>query len=198
MELPDTLAHRRHWDGKYARGNTHEEYRPDADLIRLSGYFPPTGLALDLACGTGRNSFFMAGRGFDVVCMDFSEQGFDYFRHQQANHPSAARVHPVLADLRRIPLPGNTFDVIVVIRYLDRGAFSIWIEALKPGGLLLFKAFNLNHLKRKPGFNPDYLLNPGELLKLCKDQKIKFTNDSPNITEFESLVLLEKYRADST
>ena len=38
---------------------------------------PKDGLALDIACGTGANSFFLASLGMEVKAWDFSKGAID-------------------------------------------------------------------------------------------------------------------------
>src|SRR5262249_51809762 len=44
----------------------------EAELSEL-----PTGRALDLACGEGRNAIWLAQRGWQVTAVDFAEAGLD-------------------------------------------------------------------------------------------------------------------------
>jgi len=187
-----TKSHQTHWDNKYLTGNTHSDYRPDQDLVNLIHHFPSTGLVLDVACGTGRNSFFLAEHGLDVVCMDFSREGLKYLKQHRSDEPISKRIFPVQADLSELSLPKNKYDGVFVIRYLDRNAFTSYIDAIKPNGLLFFKAFNRNKLKIKPDFNPDFLLDPGELVEAFKEHKLIYTNDSETITDLESVILIQK------
>ena len=147
----NTTAHQRHWDKKYAAGNTHADYQPDQDLVALIHHFKDDGKALDVACGPGRNSFFLAEHGLDVDCMDFSQQALNYLNQQRATKPKAIqkKLLPMQVDLSSNQLQKQHYDAIIVIRYLDRSAFSCYFEALKPDGRLFFKAFNINHLKRR-------------------------------------------------
>ena len=188
----DTVSHRNHWDTKYSQGNTHADYIPDPDLFRLIHHFPTSGLALDVACGTGRNSFFIAEHGLDVVCLDFSSEGLNFLKQHRSHEPITQKLFPIQADLSDIPLPTEKFDAVFVIRYLDRTAFDSYLDALKLGGLLFFKAFNVNHLKTKPGFNQEYLLDKQELIDRFKDNEIIASNDSKDNNDEESMILIRK------
>ena len=196
--MTDTADHQRQWDQKYTLGNTHADYQADNDLVKYIDCVPASGIALDVACGTGRNSFFLAEHGLDVICMDFSAQGLKFLKQHRANQAITKKLFPVQADLTKTPLPDRCFDLVVVIRYLDRQAFPAYLQALKPGGLLFFKAFNLNHLKRKPGFNPDYLLSPGELIQQFNGLEILHSNDHNSMTDFESFILLRNRLTNSS
>lgn len=61
--------------------------------------------------------------------------------------------------------------------YLNRALFPALVQTLRPGGLLLYKTFNTNMLRTRPGFNPDYLLDPGELARLLSALAPLQTND---------------------
>ena len=133
------IEDQRHWDNKHARCLSHAGNRPDKDLVHHIGYAPESGLALDVACGSGRNSFLLAKHGLDVICMDLSAQGLKNLIAQQHDEALAKKLFPVQTDLTRVTLPDACFDLVVVIRYLDRRAFSGYLESLKTGGLLFLK-----------------------------------------------------------
>jgi hypothetical protein len=43
---------------------------------------------------------------------------------------------------------------------------------VQPGGRILYETFNMRYLELVPGFNPAYLLEPGELLGYFADWKL--------------------------
>ncbi len=114
-------------------------------------------LALDIACGTGRHTHYLADLGYNVDAVDISDYGLSRLR-------SSARITPIEADLTSYVIPSNTYDLIININYLERRLFPSIITKIKKGGLLLFETF-LN--PQMSGYalpsNPDYLLLPNEL-----------------------------------
>ncbi len=64
------------------------------------------------------------------------------------------------------PFRGSAFDVIVVVHYLHRPLFPALIEAVAPGGLLVYETFTRAQAARGKPTNPDFLLEAGELLEL--------------------------------
>ena len=64
------------------------------------------------------------------------------------------------------PPEGNTYDVIVVSRFLDRQIVPYIINAIKPGGLLFYQTWTRNKPSHIGPSNPDYLLAQDELLHL--------------------------------
>ena len=61
------------------------------------------------------------------------------------------------------------FDAVVVTNYLWRPLFPTLLASLAPGGVLIYETFAAgNETVGKPS-RPDFLLQPGELLLLCKN-----------------------------
>jgi hypothetical protein len=77
----------------------------------------------------------------------------------------------------------SAFDVIVVMRYLNRSISSDICAALRPGGVLFFETFNVNFLSEKPGFPRDYLLAPGEARSLFATLECLASNDGPTLQD---------------
>ncbi len=96
----------------------------------------PSGTALDLACGNGRNSLFLAQKGFEVDAVDISDVAIT--RLQKKHIPS---IKASCTDLDTWIIPQNQYDLILNIRFLDRRLFSQIAAGLKPGGLLVFQSF---------------------------------------------------------
>ena len=65
-------------------------------------------------------------------------------------------------DLETRGLPAGPFEVVVVMRYLQRSLFSALQACLAVGGVLVYESFTRDYLKYGPR-NPQHLLEPGEL-----------------------------------
>lgn len=128
------------------------------DIVRDFCGHAPTGPALDIACGTGAVSLYLAGRGFHVDAVDISDVALAKFAKQ---HPC---IRTVCADLDEFDLPVDHYNLIVNLRYLNRRLFPQIIDSLKPGGVLIFETFM--HAANKAldrGFKREYLLEADEL-----------------------------------
>jgi hypothetical protein len=67
------------------------------------------------------------------------------------------------------PLPQRQFGAVVVCNYLWRPLFPRLLESLAHGGVLIYETFaSGQELLGRPS-RPDFLLQPGELLQVCKD-----------------------------
>ena len=113
---------------------------------------------LDVACGSGRHMRWFAERGCRVTGVD---------RDAAALAPLAAIGETVVADIENGPWPlaGRRFDAVVVTNYLWRPLMSTLIAGIDEGGVLLYETFaHGNATVGKPS-NPNFLLQPGELLQ---------------------------------
>lgn len=66
----------------------------------------------------------------------------------------------------------NVFDVIVVVHYLHRPLFPALLEALCPGGLLVYETFTRTQATFGKPTNPRFLLEPGELGRLVQSLEV--------------------------
>lgn len=156
---------RQRWNERYRT----EEYlmgdRPSKFLVEslplITGHCPGRR-ALDLACGEGRNSIFLASRGFAVTGVDISEEALAKAERRAA--AEGVSVDWINADLEKFTIPGS-YDLILNINFLLRELFEQCVTALTPGGLLL-----VDTIMAGPGaivpHDPLYLLQPGELARL--------------------------------
>jgi len=128
------------WNETYKRdGGQWLHGRPRQLLLDFAPYLPRSGLALDAAAGVGTHGLFLAQRGLHVIALDVSETGL-CLAQQQARAQGVV-LETAVTDLAHLWLPPDTFDVILNFRFLERITFSVYQQALKPGGWLLFETF---------------------------------------------------------
>mgnify|MGYP000290625454 CR=1 FL=1 len=120
---------------------------------------------LDVACGHGRHMRHFAAQGHAVVGID---------RNPEAIASVSALGETVCADIENGPWPvaGRTFGGVVVTNYLWRPVWPDLLASLAPNGVLVYETFATgNETVGKPS-RPDFLLQSGELLTLCKGLRI--------------------------
>jgi hypothetical protein len=71
------------------------------------------------------------------------------------------------------PLLGSKFGGIVVTNYLYRPHLDRLPELLEEGGILIYETFALGNEKFGKPSNPNFLLNPGELLAFAARHSLK-------------------------
>ncbi|MFB0835130.1 class I SAM-dependent methyltransferase [Arthrobacter halodurans] len=147
------------WQARYARtraaGPPHDGGAPSSLLAAELGALPGGGRrALDLACGAGRHSVWLAGRGWRVTGVDFAPAGLARARDAAASLPAAARPRFVSADLEGWRPDDGGWDLIV-LAYFHLPELLRRVPAwLAPGGRLLV----LTHAPESPAgpANPRY------------------------------------------
>jgi len=113
--------------------------------------------ALDIACGTGRNTHFLEEKGFCVDAVDFSDYALSQVKYDE-------KINKIEVDLDSYNLQKNAYNLIININYLSRRLLPQIKEALKPNGLLIFETFIVAHGDFNQPANPEYLLRINELL----------------------------------
>ena len=176
------------WNNKYAKAGTPEPPAPDPVLKELSSHFTGRGWAMDVACGRGANTGFLADRGYEALGIDCASEAL-----KQADHYfSEGSTHWLAADFDQFFFPESFFSAVIVVRYLDRKLTGALVNSLVPGGLLFHRTFNVNHLNTAPGFNPRFVLSRGELVDLYDDLEVIDTNDDTNNTQPLSFILAQR------
>jgi len=158
---------REHWDRKYAETDLLWSATPNRSLVAEVADLTP-GRALDLACGEGRNTVWLAERGWKVTGVDFSEVAIAKARERAARE--LLNVDFVCADLLEYEPEPNAFDLVLVlylqvpaserVRVLDRA-----VSALGIGGTFLLVGHDLTNIADGVGgpSDPDLLYTPDEI-----------------------------------
>jgi SAM-dependent methyltransferase len=141
----------------------HGADRPSDWVARWTQRITPGGTVLDLACGSGRHSRYLAALGFQVCAVDRDAMALDALS-------SVDGVAVRQADLEEGPWPldGLKFDGIVVANYLHRPLFPRILDALAPAGTLIYETFAAGNARFGKPSNPDFLLRAGELIDVVR------------------------------
>ncbi len=154
------------WNEKYLKEDF--PWNKPSEIVENFYRFAPKGKALDIACGLGRNSIFLAEKGFYVDAVDISDVALKKLKGKK-------NINPIEADLDLYNIEENSYGLIININYLNRRLFPQIKEGLINGGLLIFETFTLHEEK---GFmqpkNRDFLLRKNELLHVFSDMYVIF------------------------
>ncbi len=142
-----------------------------------------SGLALDMGAGDGRNSLYLAEKGFDVIALDSSKTGIEKLKRIAAERGLGDRLKTVHGDARTWEYPERKFDLIFAITLFDHletgdigKLFYKVRKSLKRGGYIFIKV----HTIEDPGYKGDdenaselsseikHYFRPNELLKHLK------------------------------
>jgi SAM-dependent methyltransferase len=132
-------------------------------VARWAELIPGRRRVLDLACGGGRHAVYLAGRGHPVDAVDIdlalsspvrATPGVDWCEHDLEGRPW--------------PFEAGVYGGVVVTNYLHRPLFPHLIEAIAPGGTLIYATFSIGQESIGRPRNPQHLLMPGELLEVVR------------------------------
>ena len=133
---------------------------------------PADGDALDLACGSGRHALWLAQHGFRTTAVDRDAAAIQALNAEAAGRGLSIQGRVVdLEAGERFP-EADSFDVIVVVHYLHRPLFPSLVNALRPGGVLVYETFTRAQAARGRPTNPAFLLDRGELLTLVRPLEV--------------------------
>ncbi len=143
------------WDRVYAEDPSFFGHEPSLPARRLSDLlgFPSRLKVLELGGGQGRDTLFLASKGFDVTMIECSEKGLEQTRSSAQKLRLAGFVHLVHDDLKeRIPFPSGHFDACYSHMFLCmplsrdrlRTMCSEISRILKPGGIHVFSVRNIH------------------------------------------------------
>lgn len=168
------------WNERYRDGFYENRQHPCRLLAQWCERFHGTR-ALDVACGNGRNSRFLASRGFQVIGLDVSDVALA--QAKSTTHPCNSNINYMEHDLDEgLSLLGK-FDLIIVVRYIKRELFPQLEQYLAAGGHLLIE----HHIKYDADDrplagpeSPEFRLDPQELKTLIRNIDVHY--------EYEGLI----------
>ena len=142
---------------------------PSAWIVRWSHLLEPQSTVLDVACGSGRHLRWFAEHGHQVTGID---------RDIDQAHQRFVDAELVCADIENAPWPlapngrVRTFGAVIVTNYLWRPLMPALLDSVAPGGVLLYETFASGHEQFGRPSRADFLLQPGELLRMCASLQV--------------------------
>ena len=138
---------------------------PSAWVTRFAPLVAAGGNVLDVACGSGRHVRWLAAQGWRLTALD---------RDAAALAPLQGLAEVVVADIESGPWPlaGRRFDGIVVTNYLWRAIWPDLFAALADGAVFIHETFSDGQQHIGKPSRPEFLLQPGELLRACAGLRV--------------------------
>ncbi len=164
-----SLKDKEKWNQKYQASEYTSNKVPSEWLAENSDLLTGKGMALDIACGEGRNAVYAASLGYEVLGIDISEAGIQ--KTQARAKEEKLSVDTLITDLDDFEFTENVFDLVLCFNFLDRRLFPGIQKTLKPGGLVFYETFNLDHLKYT-SFKREWVLEYNELLEQFKNFRV--------------------------
>lgn len=121
---------RRRWESRWGNPEYSPFWKTNAPQKEFvdaidSGWFPRNQRIIDLGCGGGEVSRWLAGQGFRVLGVDYSAAAIERCRGDSAGQPNAPIFE--VADLC-----GEDLQLEPAYSLLDRGCFHRLVENLRP------------------------------------------------------------------
>ena len=159
------------WDERYRH-----QPAPSAPALfvidDLKPWLESPGRALDVAGGAGRNSLWLAERGWHTTLVDISPVAVGSVRESAQRR--GVQIDTIIADLTAEPLPAGPWDLILMVHYLQRDLFPQVVDRLAPRGLLAFSIATERNLERHECPPRPYLLEPSEAEALADSLDVLF------------------------
>ena len=130
----------------------------------MPGWFRPGRAVLDLACGSGRHSLVFLAGGHPVTAVDRDLSGIAALE----DRPGLTALEVDLETGAPWPFGAGSFGGVVVTNYLHRPILPGIVAAVEPGGALIYETFAAGNEAFGKPTNPDFLLQPGELLEAVR------------------------------
>jgi tellurite methyltransferase len=157
------------WEKKYSDDGYEPRETPSALLTEWLDDRSP-GKALDLACGTGRNSLYLAEKGYDVTAIDISPRAIAMA--ERISREKGLEINWIIADLDNHAIQGQYDLIVISFFYVHKNMVPPIIDALNRGGRLLYE----NHMLPPSSADEDqkhrFHFKPGELRELFPGLKV--------------------------
>jgi SAM-dependent methyltransferase/rhodanese-related sulfurtransferase len=128
------------WPGPWETGPPRRVLWEPSPAVRTWAARLPAGRALDLGCGAGRDTAYLAAAGHDVLAVDRLPDALD--RAAALACRLGLTIRTLALDLRHErPTAVDGFDLVLMIRFLDRTLLPWAAEVLRPGGCFILETF---------------------------------------------------------
>ncbi|MEM7098732.1 MAG: class I SAM-dependent methyltransferase [Pseudomonadota bacterium] len=158
------------WNKKYADGAYAQRLHPSRylqlQLPQIVEFLGTGGRALDVACGSGRNSIYLAERGFAVEGVDISDVALKRASSRAIDLDLDVQFNQVDLDVTE-SLPGGGFDLIIMFRYVALDLLGVLANKLQPNGILVVEEHLLWHdskLELAGPRSPRFRVEPGKMV----------------------------------
>ena len=159
-------ADREKWEQKYIDKPQLLEFREASAVLQRFGCRGAGERALDLACGTGRNTLHLAGEGFEVDAIDIAATAIEVLMVDALRQGVAELIDPIEADLDDYSFKHHVYDLVVMSNYLDRALIERTKGTLKKGGLYVVETYMADVENEKKNSKASNLLQSGELKEI--------------------------------
>lgn len=166
--------------------------KPNKKVEELVDLLPEKGNVLDIGCGAGGNSIFLAEKEFNVTAIDNDEEAI---REIKEKYP---KINAINQDILNFEFKENEYDLILAINVLNffkKEEVDLIIQniikSLKQNGLIYIQAFSIN--EKCQGFN--HLFSKEEFLnyfsknEVLEYEELDIKDNHPPLGEHEHSII---------
>ena len=160
---------KRKWDEKYRKKS--ELLRPREASVNIKKFVKKSvgARALDLACGAGRNTIYLAKQGYAVDALDIAEVALDALAVEAVREDVQELVNAQLLDLDSFVPANERYELVVMMNFLDRMLIDRAKQGLKRGGLFIVETYMDDLINETKKSNVNNLLKKEELKILFEE-----------------------------
>ena len=165
-----------YYDSVYKENKNFCGIKPTNLLTKVTKKLLPGQDFLDLGCGQGRDSFYMARKKFNVTAVDNSKVAINQIK-EEATQKKLKNINATCKNIAQFEIELNKFSIINIIGTLHflKKSDSLKViasakRAILPGGFIIITAFTTDNppsKRRKSHFKP------GELKKIFETPEFK-------------------------
>jgi len=169
------------YNSRYSKKEFYWGIKPHKLVVDSIKYLPSSAKVLDLGCGEGKDSFYLAKKGFNVTSVDISEVFINKLKDFAKKEN--LKIKADVSNANNFLDNCEEFDAIFcinILQFIDRkNIFSI-IDKIKsktkPKGISVIASFVAETEKQKKMVlsKGRYLFDEAELKEIYKDWKILF------------------------
>lgn len=190
-----------HWETMYTEDDEMFGAEPSEPAILAAKLFKSKGKTtiLELGGGQGRDTFYFAQNGFNVVVLDYSETGIHAIQQKANALGLSDKITAIVHDVRTpLPFSADSFDACfshmlfcMAITTQELAALSKEIlRVLKPNGLNFYTARNTHdaHFQQGVHHGEDLYEMFGFIVHFFSEEKVRLLAegyDIVSIDEFE-------------
>jgi len=176
-----SIKDKQKWDAKYIKKSQLLLPR-DASINLVNHLDKCVGKrALDLACGAGRNTIYLAKHGFKVDALDIAQIALDALHVELKSQNLSHLVNTKLIDLDKFSEPKNSYDLVLMCNFLDRELIQKAQFSLAKDGVFIVETYMVDEKNEKENSDRNNLLEKNELKDIfADDYEILFYDEYDN------------------
>jgi len=191
-----SIQDQKKWDKKFSEKTELLKPREASPYLKKLALEGKDKIALDLACGAGRHTLYLAQQKFKVFALDISKVALEAVDALVEKEGVAQHVATAHSDLDEFAPEMEIYDFIMMSNFLDRDLIKRACVGLKKEGLFFIETYMDDASNEKKDSNPDFLLKKGELKTLFKAEEYEvvfykeFDNESYELFKMKKQVIV--------